>query len=215
MPVDNSSHLTSTIISKLYKSRKILLNQLEKRGYDVSNYTEFTIHEIHTMYVNKQMDMLIENDMKHKIYIKYNVTKKLTPNNLYEAYSDLFEMENILDKETDQIIFISKDEPNDTILKTLKQIWFSEKAFLTVYNIGRLLFNILDHQLVPEHIVLDEEETKEVYKKYNITKPHEQIPEISRFDPVAIAIGIRPNQLCKIIRNSRTSLKTNFYRICV
>ena len=41
-----------------------------------------------------------------------------------------------------------------------------------------------------------------------------QFPEISRFDPVAIAIGLRPSQVVEIIRSSPTALKTKFYRLC-
>ena len=41
-----------------------------------------------------------------------------------------------------------------------------------------------------------------------------QIPEITRFDPVAIAIGLRPQQVVEIIRSSPTALTTKYYRIC-
>ena len=53
-----------------------------------------------------------------------------------------------------------------------------------------------------------------IYEKFNITKDSE-VPEISRFDPVAQAIGLRPGQLCKITRSSPTSITTEFYRFCV
>ena len=41
------------------------------------------------------------------------------------------------------------------------------------------------------------------------------IPEISRFDPVALALLMRPKQICKIIRSSKTSITSDFYRICI
>ena len=50
-------------------------------------------------------------------------------------------------------------------------------------------------------------------KKYNIIHD-KQFPDISRFSPVAMAIGIRPGQLCEIIRPSKTAINTIFYRIC-
>ena len=50
-------------------------------------------------------------------------------------------------------------------------------------------------------------------KKYNITSDSE-LPEISRFDPVAKAIGIRPKEVCEILRPSKTSVITKFYRLC-
>jgi DNA-directed RNA polymerase subunit H (RpoH/RPB5) len=42
-----------------------------------------------------------------------------------------------------------------------------------------------------------------------------QFPDISRFDPVAQIIGIRPGQVCEIIRPSKTAISAYYYRICV
>ncbi|MCK5558294.1 MAG: DNA-directed RNA polymerase subunit H, partial [Candidatus Hydrogenedentes bacterium] len=39
--------------------------------------------------------------------------------------------------------------------------------------------------------------------------------DISRFDPVAQAIGLRPGQLCRVMRPSRTAIVAPFYRFCV
>ena len=80
-------------------------------------------------------------------------------------------------------------------------------------KIKRLQYNILNHQLVPEHIVLSAEEAAEVKKKYNI-HDDSQIPDISRFSPVSQVIGIRPGELCRIYRPSKTAIKAEFYRIC-
>ena len=68
--------------------------------------------------------------------------------------------------------------------------------------------------MVPKHSVYPDEKKAELYKKYNITKDSE-IPQISRFDPVAQAIGLRPGQICEIIRSSPTSITSVFYRFCV
>ena len=95
----------------------------------------------------------------------------------------------------------------------LRHIWDQEKIFITIINIQRLQFNILEHSLVPKHIVLSDEEALAVKKQYNILDDS-NIPEISRFSPVSQVIGIRPGQLCKIERPSKTSIVTNFYRIC-
>jgi DNA-directed RNA polymerase subunit H (RpoH/RPB5) len=51
-------------------------------------------------------------------------------------------------------------------------------------------------------------------KKYNIINKG-QFPDISRFDPVARVIGLRPGQLCHIVRPSKTAIEANYYRICV
>jgi DNA-directed RNA polymerase subunit H (RpoH/RPB5) len=79
----------------------------------------------------------------------------------------------------------------------------------------RLQFNILDHELVPPHIVLTDEEKNDFLKKYNIDTPKTQVPQISRFDPVAGAIFLKPGQICKIIRPSKTAIKGLYYRYCI
>ena len=67
---------------------------------------------------------------------------------------------------------------------------------------------------VPQHIRLTDDEKTEIYKTFNIIDD-KQIPEISRFDPVALAISLRPGELCKIIRPSKTSVTSNYYRLCI
>ena len=66
---------------------------------------------------------------------------------------------------------------------------------------------------MPHHEILTEDDVKEIKLEYNITD-NAQIPEISRFDPVAQAIGMRPGQICKITRPSKTAISSEFYRIC-
>lgn len=211
----SSNQIKSTYISSLYKSRNILLDQLDERGFDISNYKGFSIHEIHTMNQNNQLDMLLEHNNGNKIYVKYNLGGSITQTILNETIELLFHLEGILNPDTDELLFIAKDEPNDTLIKLLNHIWYSEKILVNVLNIKRLQYNILQHTFVPKHTILTKEETKEFLETYNIQDPITQIPEISRFDPVAIAIGLRPNQICKIIRPSVTALETEFYRICI
>jgi DNA-directed RNA polymerase I, II, and III subunit RPABC1 len=68
--------------------------------------------------------------------------------------------------------------------------------------------------MVPKHIKLNNTQKQEFLDKYNIYK-EDRIPEISRFDPVAKAIGLQPGEVCKIIRPSRTSIEGVYYRICL
>ena len=199
-------------IVQIFKSRENILQLLKKQGYNVDNYSGVSINEVHSMFQEKQMDMLVESNEGKKAYIKYHLAKRLTAPNIYEYIEDLFNLEAVL-KKSDDLIIIIKDEPNDSLIKILKNIWEREKVFITVFNVERLQFNILNHILVPEHIVLKDSEAENVKNKYHI-KNDKQIPDISRFSPVALALGIRPGQMCKIIRPSRTAINSNFYRIC-
>jgi DNA-directed RNA polymerase subunit H len=99
------------------------------------------------------------------------------------------------------------------LLNILNQIWEQDGIFIVIYNLDRLQFNILDHEYVPKHIILNDNEINEMKKRYNITK-NTELPEISRYDPVAQAIGMRPGQICKIIRPSKTAITADYYRLC-
>lgn len=65
------------LIQKLYKSRKVILNILERRGFNIEDHKHFSINNIQTMYSNTQMDMLLIHPENKKIYVKYNINKKL------------------------------------------------------------------------------------------------------------------------------------------
>ena len=205
----------SSTISQIYTSRNTILDLVKERGYDTSDYEDRSISEIQKMYNEKQLDMLMNKEDTsddRKIFIKYHLTGKIRINQIYEYIDDLYNVEEILTKKDDFII-ITKDQPNDTLKKLMNNIWNKDNIYFVIYNYNNYLFNILNHDMVPEHEVLDEKEKNDIKKKYKILYDN-QFPEISRFDPVAEAIGLRPNQLCKITRNSPTSIKSEYYRLC-
>lgn len=210
----------SSLISSIYNSRKIILELMEKQGYNTSDYTNFSITEVNAMKMNNQLDMLLEmkepnktTNIKNKMYIRYYLSKTLRPNNLEEMIDDLFNLEEVL-KKNDTLFIIIKDEINETLTNELKQIWERDGIFIVIESIKRLQFNILNHVLVPEHKVMSEEDAQKMMQYYNVIDKS-QLPDISRFDPVARVIGLRPGQICHIIRPSKTAIKTDYYRVCV
>ena len=208
-----TTSMQSGQIIEIYNSRKTIIDLLEAQKYDVSQYKDFGINEVNTLIQTKQMDMLLKKTTLDKsVYVKYHLAKSLRPVNIYEYIEDLFTLEEVL-KKKDDLIVIMKDEPNDTIKKTLTDIWEKDGIFIIVINIKRLQYNILKHQLVPEHIVMSAEEATAIKQKYNLIDDS-QIPDISRFSPVSQVIGIRPGELCRIYRPSKTAIKAEFYRIC-
>jgi len=211
---------TSSLISSIYKSRTILLELMGMQGYNTSDYEGFSVNEVNTMKVNNQLDMILEKyvqdvDLKRKpkIYIRYYLAKSLRPQNLQEMIDDLFNVEEILSK-YDTLFIVVKDEVNETLINAIKHIWEQDKIFIVIQNLKRLQFNILKHVLVPPHRVLSNSEVLKVKTRYNIMSDS-QFPDISRFDPVAQAIGIRPGQVCEIIRPSKTAISAPYYRICM
>ncbi len=216
MPPQNSSSL----ISSICKSRKVILDLMKRLDYNVDDYSNFSIDEINTKFINLQLDMLIEKNevnpvtqRKNKVYIRYYLAKSITENEIRNLIADLFEITQTLTKE-DTLYIISENEPNATLLALLKHIWETEGIFIVVQNIKRLQFNILEHVYVPQHRILSNEEKIKVMVKYNIQNDS-QFPDVSRFDPVSQAICLRPGEVCEIMRPSKTSIVAPYYRICV
>lgn len=199
------------LISKIHKSRNIILKILEKRGFNVDDWTGFSINEIQTLYNNKQLDILVAKDDK-KIYVKYHLDTRLGYSHIYEYIDDLFDVEEIL-TDDDELIIITKDKINATTKSIAEDLFIKDNKFVNIYNLHDYLFNILEHKMVPKHTILNEEEKNNIKTRYNILEDS-QFPEISRHDPVAKAIGLRPGELCKIVRSSPTAIQTEYFRLC-
>ena len=219
----------NVIITELFKSRKNILQLMYNQKYATIKYDGFDINEINTMYTTDQLDIYLKqqdpNDPNNeiddiyakKIYICYYISlqpKTLRPNNLQDLIDELFNVQEQLKKETDTLIIILNVlNISDALITFTKQIWETQGIFVVLLTLANLQTNILNHQLVPPHRILSVSEKIHIKQKYNIND--NEFPEISRFDPVAKLIGIRPGEVCEIMRPSRTAIESPYYRICV
>lgn len=207
--------LSSNNIMTIYNSRKTVLSQLEEQGYTIGDYDMFSINEIDAMYRTNQLDMLLtkKSDGK-KAYVKYLIKiKQLRKDNLDQLVEDLYEVEQVLEKK-DTLIVIVNEEPNDTIVTKIKYLYDHLGIFIVMHNIRRLQYDLLQHELVPYARIMTPEEVEELKLKYHISSTA-QLPEISRFDPQALALGLRPGEVIKIERKSNTAMNYNYYRYCL
>ena len=87
-------------------------------------------------------------------------------------------------------------------------------------------FNILEHELVPEHVLLTEEEAEQVLAEMGITR--DQLPKIRKNDPAIRQLErtlvddkgttygmINPGRVIKVIRKSATAEEFVAYRVVV
>lgn len=208
-------------IISLYNSRKTIIKLLSSLDYNVDDYKDFSINEIDAMSNNSQLDMLLCKKMigvekEKKVYVKYyNIVghKQITKNVIDATIDDLFSIEKILTND-DTLIIIMDDEPNDSNIARMNYLYDHDGKFVVMHNIKRLQYDITEHSLVPKMTILTVDETELLMKEKNLTTLS-QLPEISRFDPHALALCVRPQQVCKIERSSATALKCIYYRVCV
>jgi|TARA_Y100000034_G_C6700875_1_gene309089 DNA-directed RNA polymerase subunit H (RpoH/RPB5) len=74
-------------------------------------------------------------------------------------------------------------------------------------------FDIRKHKLVPEHIKLSDEEKKEFLENHNIEL--NQLPMISESDVALENLDAQIGDIIKIMRDSPTNIKKEFYRVVV
>ena len=207
---------SSGTITLIHKSRKTILDYLKNQGFNTADYEDFGVNEIHAMLSNDKLDMLMSSvnggANERKVYVKYHLGKTLRNENINDYVDDLFNIDKVLTK-SDTLIIIIKQEPNQTLINILNNYWERDGIFIILFSLDRLQFNILQHSYVPKHTILTEKEKQDILSFYKITDM-KQLPDISRFDPVAQAIGMKPGQICKIERPSRTAIITNYYRYC-
>ena len=210
----------SIYLSKLYKSRTNMIYYLTEMGYDCSSYEYFSMEELDVIQKSNNLDfMVVKGD--EKCYVKYmtedantknpaNSVKKLNISNIIDT---MFTQEGSL-TEKDTLVLITNDYSVDSIHKALKNIWELKHIYVVLFDLKQLQLNVLKHRLVPKHVKLTETEKVELYQNLNIEEDR-QLPEISRFDPVAKTLFLRPGEVCRITRFDKISYTNEFYRVCV
>jgi DNA-directed RNA polymerase subunit H (RpoH/RPB5) len=203
----------------IYNSRLHLIDIMQSNGYDVSPYAGFSVSEIDERIKAWQMDMILQHSTeKTKAYVKYmcgyrSPIKNLSGKTLDTIIDELFVLSDTLAK-NDTLILVVDDDLNDSMREKLKYMYDHDGYFVVAHNISRLQFNLLKHALVPPSSVAKKEEVDALLEQYRLPSV-DLLPEIGRFDPVALALCLRPGQVCKILRPSPTAGTTPYYRVCV
>jgi len=215
-------------VNKLEKSRGVILEMLELRGFDASKYKSYSLSEIDIMYKNSPakatadlmpLDMILEDkSVSKKCYVKYLFNSKIKFTNIQALVMDMKEKYEIT--ENDTVIVITKDKSynktsgSDTILESqLESILKNDKVFVQVFWLDTLIINIIRHEFVPKHRVVSLDERSAILEKYDIVN-YNQLPIILKTDPVAKFLGMRRGDVCEITRPSETSGLYISYRHC-
>jgi len=74
------------------------------------------------------------------------------------------------------------------------------------------MVDVSNHELVPDHSVLDEAALEDVLEEYNIKRT--DLPKIKRSDP-ALPAEAEVGDVIEIVRDSRTTDRAVVYRLVV
>uniref|UniRef100_A0A6C0HFI0 RNA polymerase subunit H/Rpb5 C-terminal domain-containing protein n=1 Tax=viral metagenome TaxID=1070528 RepID=A0A6C0HFI0_9ZZZZ len=90
-----------------------------------------------------------------------------------------------------------------------------ENPLLQIFDILRLQTDISKHRKFIPHRILKQQEISLFEKKFNVTKPSEQLGWIDSQDAAAKWIGARPGDIIEVIRFSESAGDARSWRYCV
>lgn len=192
----------------LFKVRKTVIEMLGDRNYIIPESEKISFDEFSIKFKNKSMDIYIDNTNENlgKVYVYFhNENKTISKLDLKNLFNKI--VENYQDEEI-KLIILLKEKGNGSILKEInKEVYKNVEIFMN----KNMIFNITHHEFVPKHSILSKEEENEVLDKYST--PINKLPKILKNDPIAKYYGMKPNQICKIIRNSPEVGDYIYYRL--
>lgn len=177
---------------------------------------------------------VIKGHNLHIVYYNFpniseNRSTKINKKSFIDRISKIYETNTI--DQTDSIIVIINDSISESITQINNSINIilhepeinmdhlntnlKKEHFRNIYifDIKSLLFNILNHEFVPLHeVIRNEEDKQKIYEECNGDK--NKLPIILKTDPVAKLKLCIPGDIVKITRNSKTAGKYMYYRIC-
>ena len=195
-----------------FNVRKTVLEMISDRGITIPDVVSMVSFETFSIeYDVNNIDIFINDPVLNKnFYIYFNAGSddaKFGKSSLVDIFKKVvstYKDENI------NIILILKQKENSTVSKELEKKQYEN---VEIFLKKHMMFNITHHVLVPQHIILNDEEANSIFEKYKTDKM--DIPKIFKSDPIARYYGMKSGQICKIIRRSPEVGESVSYRICL
>lgn len=205
-------------IEKLWRSRKTMIEGvLPDRGYQIHERDHLTYEEFVTWVgednedtVRDAMTLIYEKESiktSEKIMVVWPKDPKLGTN-MRDVYT---KMQSEGCNRGIVIVDHSVTHWAKSILRGLKQ----KKIYVDAYTLAESLFNVMEHRLVPKHVVCTNVEKKRLMSAYAVGS--DDLPHIKSTDPIVRHLGASRGQLLKVIRESETQpgLEVVTYRLVI
>lgn len=197
-------------ITRIYYVRRTIIQMVVDRGYLVSSQLKSeTLEEFKTRYgeetqIRSRLLLLLQkkDDPTDQLFVFFPEDAKVGMKPI-KSYCEKMKEEDVK-----RAIIVVKQGMTSYAKQALAAF---PNYKLEQFNETELLVNITQHQLVPKHIRLTQEEKKKLLEKYKLESS--QLPRIQVNDPVARYYGLERGEVVKIIRNSETAGKYVTYRL--
>lgn len=111
-------------------------------------------------------------------------------------------------------IFVLYSPPSQSVVQRIRS-YVAQKKVVYLFHIHQLQFDITTHRMAVPHRILTEEQRRELFGKYKITNPREQLPWIDSQDAMCKWYGAMPGDVLEITRHSDTGGSSLYWRYCV
>ena len=215
--------MSDTKVVQVFQSMKVILEMLTFRGYNVDEYKNYNLETIRQKveesgndYLESPLNLYVQNEDKdRKCLVVFFLNKKFKK----QYATDI--MEYVLDEDCptplrenkDECVFISMCPVKDTGFDAVASVYNEYHICSQLFYIKNLMYNILNHRLVPTYRILNKEEIEEVKGKYHVQRLS-QFPLIKSHDIVARFIGLHSGDVVEVKNKSRNGGMNTFYRYC-
>ena len=199
--------------TKLFRIRKTVCKMLNARGYlvaqaeldrDKDSFTEEFGEDPRRDALTLQFDL--REDPTQHIFVFFPDEEKVGVKTIKEY------AKRMKDEQVNRAIIVVQQSLTPFARQSLLECQ-AQKFYIEQFQEAELLVNITDHVLVPEHILLSDEQKRVLLDRYKVKES--QLPRIQMHDPVARYFGMRRGQVVRIIRPSETAGRYVTYRLCV
>lgn len=185
--------------SKVRSSLVTLSEMLFDRGYDKESKI------LANLVINDKMIFNIDIDDTFRII--YNLSKKIKIPELKKT---------LMEENFKKYIIVTLDSAISPA--NIKSIYSDQNLSdydVQFFPLNRLTFNITKHNLVPKHVLINNEaEIKAIMEKYSV-KSKAQLPIILKSDPIAMYLDAKPGNLVMIKRISPSAGEHIVYRYVI
>lgn len=204
---------------KVFTARATLLTQLADLGYKVGHLQSASPADVDRQIQDEELNFVVTPTPGvappgGAVHVRFHIDKALRQIHIHTLAEQIRDLGGFA-RATDTVVLISKDPANESVKAALTTVWANGGPFIVVRALTELQFNVLRHRKVPPHRVMRDSEVAELKKTMMLGKNGtKNMPGISRHEPAARAILMRPGHVCEILRPSQCAGEYKYYRLC-
>ena len=203
------SSLTQEEQQNLFRARRNVIKMLQDRGYIIDetdmdmDFNTFSV----TFFTLTSLNGIYERaDGSGRIKTKFDTptTHRLNSKDVGEFLNEAKH-----DNVGRMILILRLDNMTTIVRQNLERL--RKSVIIECFDLKEVLINITEHELVPKHEPLTEEQKQDFLARYHLQPC--QLPRIQRTDPVVRYYGVEPGTVLKITRRSEVAGRYVTYRL--